>query len=356
MVMPEKPQADLGPDRTVLVVDDNADILAALAPALSKSFNVLVASDAAEAMRIIGNQPIDLLLTDIVMPGMNGLDLADRARSIRPDLRIIYMTGYSEDARHAERPMHGKLIPKPFRPAAMVAEVKSALGLAHELVQPLAAATSYLQAARRFIELGDPGSLERAKGGVESALRQIERSSEIIRRLRDLVTRANPERQPENVAAILEEARGQAILGTSTPGVDIHCRTAPGLPPALVDKIQIQQVLVNIVRNAIEAMRSSPRREITIEATPCSDGEVGIAIVDTGPGIAREIAARLFEPFVTTKADGMGVGLWLCRAIVQAHGGRLWAEPNPDGGTVFRFTIPAALTPPEPSLPLKGGA
>ena len=120
-------------------------------------------------------------------------------------------------------------------------------------------------------------------------------------------------------------------------------RTAPALPPVLVDRVQIQQVIVNLLRNAVEAMEASPRREITIDVAPASDGLVAIGVADTGHGIAQNIAQRLFQPFNTTKAHGMGVGLSLCRSIVEAHGGRLWAEPNPAGGTIFRFTVPVSI-------------
>jgi len=108
-----------------------------------------------------------------------------------------------------------------------------------------------------------------------------------------------------------------------------------------MDKLQIQQVVVNLVRNAIEAMEGSKRRELTISVARTEDGAVGISVIDTGPGIAPDIADRLFQPFVTTKAQGMGVGLSICRSIVEAHGGRLWAEANPEGGSIFRFTLPA---------------
>jgi two-component system, LuxR family, sensor kinase FixL len=117
-------------------------------------------------------------------------------------------------------------------------------------------------------------------------------------------------------------------------------RYAPELPKVSIDKIQIQQVVVNLIRNAIEAMEESQRRELEISAAMLEDGAVGISIIDTGPGIAPEIADRLFQPFVTTKAQGMGVGLSICRSIVESHGGRLWVETNPEGGSNFRFTLP----------------
>jgi len=109
----------------------------------------------------------------------------------------------------------------------------------------------------------------------------------------------------------------------------------------LIDKVHIQQVVVNLMRNAIEAMEGSDRRELTISTEIVEDGLIRISIADTGPGIAPEVSGRLFQPFVTTKAQGMGVGLSICRSIVEAHSGRLWVEANPEGGTIFRFTVPA---------------
>jgi two-component system, LuxR family, sensor kinase FixL len=217
-----------------------------------------------------------------------------------------------------------------------------ASGLSHELNQPLTAATNYLQAARRFLEGGDATLLQRAKAAVESAAAQVRRTGEIIRGLRELVKKSEPERRPENVVTLIEEANGLALINAKERGVTVRFRAAADLPPVLVDKIQIQQVLVNIVRNAVEAMEASPRRELTIEATTAGDDFAAIAVADTGPGIAAEVAERLFKPFVTTKTDGMGVGLSLCRAIVEAHGGMLDAAPNSDGGATFRFTVPVA--------------
>jgi two-component system, LuxR family, sensor kinase FixL len=145
-----------------------------------------------------------------------------------------------------------------------------------------------------------------------------------------------------DVLKLVEEASALALIGAKEHGVAVRFRTAPGLPNVLIDKIQIQQVLVNLVRNAVEAMAASSRRELTIETAPADTKMIHIGVIDTGPGIAQEIADRLFQPFVTTKTQGMGVGLSICRSIVEAHGGRLWTEPNPEGGTIFRFTLPTA--------------
>ncbi len=216
-----------------------------------------------------------------------------------------------------------------------------ASGLAHELNQPLTAASNYLQALRRLMARGDGASLARADGAAEKAVDQVGRAGEIIRRLREFVKKSTPERREENVLTLIEEASGLALIGAREQGVAVRFRTAPDLPPAHVDKVQVQQVLVNIIRNAVEAMQASARRDITIETGLDEDGLIRIAILDTGPGISPEIMERLFQPFVTTKPQGMGVGLSLCRAIVEAHGGRLWAERNPEGGTIFCFTVPS---------------
>jgi len=185
-------------------------------------------------------------------------------------------------------------------------------------------------------------SYERATAAIESAGAQVNRAGQIIRRLREFVKKADGAQQEENVLKLVEEASALALIGAKEHGVKVQFRPAPGIDGALIDKIQIQQVLVNLLRNAVEAMDNSPRRELLVEIAASEPDEVRISVIDTGPGIAPEVAAKLFQPFVTTKPQGMGVGLSICRSIIEAHGGRLWAEPNPEGGTAFRFTIPAA--------------
>jgi two-component system, LuxR family, sensor kinase FixL len=217
-----------------------------------------------------------------------------------------------------------------------------ASGLAHELNQPLTAASNYLQAVRRLLDRGDGSSIDRSKAAVDSAVGQVTRAAEIIRRLRNFVKKSDPERRAEDVLSLIEEASGLALVGAKDREIALRYQTGPRLPPVLVDKIQIQQVMVNLIRNAIEAMAISERRDITIQAINGESNRVDIAVIDTGTGIAQEVSERLFEPFMTTKVNGMGVGLSLCRTIVEAHGGRLWVEPNPDGGSIFRFTVPVA--------------
>ena len=217
-----------------------------------------------------------------------------------------------------------------------------ASSLAHEINQPLTAATNYLQAARLFLAKGDSAALERTSTVIDNSLAQVTRATQIIQRLRDFVRRGETEQRAEDVGNIIEEASGLALIGAKERGVKVQLRALPQLPQVLIDKVQIQQVVVNLMRNAIEAMEGSERRELTISAAMAGEDAVGISVVDTGPGIAPEIADRLFQPFITTKAHGMGVGLSICRSIVEAHGGKLRTEPNPGGGTVFSFTVPTA--------------
>lgn len=210
--------------------------------------------------------------------------------------------------------------------------------LAHELNQPLTAVANYLQAARRLMEQAAPDfvKVKQAVGlGVEQALR----AGMIIRRLRNFVARGETERRSENVSKMLEEACALALVGLKESGVKVDLRF--DAPDALVnvDKIQIQQVLVNLIRNAFEAMADQVRRELVVGSVASGD-LVEVSVADSGPGIASDIGAHLFKPFVTSKPLGLGVGLSICRTIVEAHGGQLWNEPNPSGGTIFRFTLP----------------
>ena len=232
--------------------------------------------------------------------------------------------------------------------------------LAHELNQPLTAAASAVQAARRTLASASPegfdGQPPEVREAMDLAVEQARRAGQIVRRLRDFVARGEADPRLESLPRLVEEAAALALVGAGERGVAVALRVEPGLPPVLADRIQIEQVLFNLMRNALEAMddgepaagsgRDAPRhRELVLSAELAGPGEVEIAVADTGPGLAPEVAGRLFEPFVSTKPEGMGVGLSICRSIVEAHGGRLWAEPNPEGGTVFRFTLPAARPP-----------
>jgi two-component system sensor kinase FixL len=214
--------------------------------------------------------------------------------------------------------------------------------MAHELNQPLTAVTNYLEAGRQLLATG-VGGPERINEMMEKAIAQAQRAGDVIRRLRGFVTKGETERRIRNLNQLVEEALALAFVGARQRGVRASLELDQTLPPVLVDHVQIQQVVLNLVRNAVEAMEQVERRELTIgtRAVP-QQGVAEVIVADTGPGVAPELAGRLFQPFVTTKATGMGLGLSICREIVEAHHGQLTTAPAPSGGTVFRVALPIA--------------
>jgi two-component system sensor kinase FixL len=216
-----------------------------------------------------------------------------------------------------------------------------ASALAHELNQPLSAIANYMKGSRRLLEdKSDPESAM-IRDAVDKAADQSLRAGQIIRRLRDFVSRGETERRIESLKKLLEEASALALVGAKDRGVRVIYEFDPALDHVLADKVQIQQVVLNLVRNAIESMEQSRRRDLMIATERGEDGMAVVKIVDTGTGIAPDIAGQLFQPFVTTKPHGLGVGLSISRTIVESHGGRIAVEPNPEGGTIFRFTLRA---------------
>lgn len=212
-----------------------------------------------------------------------------------------------------------------------------ASALAHELNQPLSAIANYLNGAKRLLARGG-GADPRALEAVDKAVGQALRAGDIIRRLRDFLSRGEGERSVESLSKLVHEACGLALVGATESGVEVRYDLDPHLDRVLVDRIQIQQVLVNLVRNGLESMQGHGRAILTV-ATAIDRDMAVVSVADTGAGLDQSIAERLFQPFVTTKADGMGIGLSISRTIVEAHGGRIWTEPNPDGGAIFRFSV-----------------
>jgi two-component system sensor kinase FixL len=209
--------------------------------------------------------------------------------------------------------------------------------LAHEVNQPLSAMANYVNGARRLLAAGNENAVRQA---LERIGEQAERARQIIRRLRDLSRKGTTERRVENLGATIDEALALALVGTGSR-VHVTIDVAPDARDAVIDKVQVQQVLLNLMRNAVEAMGDLPRRDLTITTTRGGD-RIEVRVADTGPGLAAEVRERLFQPFVTTKPDGMGVGLSVCQTIIESHGGELRAEDGQHGGTVFHFSVPAA--------------
>jgi two-component system, LuxR family, sensor kinase FixL len=216
-----------------------------------------------------------------------------------------------------------------------------ASALAHELNQPLSAISNYMKGSRRILEKSSDPKVGMVQDAMDKAADQALRAGQIIRRLRDFVARGETERRVEDVKKLVEEASALALVGAKDSGVRVRFDLAPGADLVLADKVQVQQVLLNLIRNAIEAMEGCGRRELVIATARAPGNMVAINVADTGTGIAPEISAQLFQPFVTNKAHGTGVGLSISRTIIEAHGGSIAPHPNSGGGTVFSFTLPA---------------
>ncbi len=215
--------------------------------------------------------------------------------------------------------------------------------LAHELNQPLAAIMNYAKAAQRTLETPDaqePPQLRQAAELIEKAAAQAGRAGQIIRRLRDFIEIRHTARAREDLNRVVDDAIALGLIGTADLNVTLRVDLAKGIPPVFIDRIQIQQVLLNLIRNAIEAMQSVARRELSITTALEQPGFVLVSVSDTGPGLDKEIASRLFLPFMTTKETGMGIGLSICRSIIDAHGGHIWASANEEGGVAFLFRLP----------------
>jgi two-component system sensor kinase FixL len=213
--------------------------------------------------------------------------------------------------------------------------------LAHELNQPLSAIANYMKGSRRLLESSTDDLSAKLREAMDKAADQAVRAGQIIRRLRDFVARGESERRVESVKKLVEEASALALVGAKDQGVRVRFHFDPKLDLVLADKVQVQQVLLNLMRNAIEAMETSQRRELIVSTSAAQDDMITVSVSDTGSGIPPEMMSQLFQPFFTTKRHGMGVGLSISRTIVEAQGGKIEVSSNPGGGTIFRFTLGA---------------
>jgi two-component system sensor kinase FixL len=215
--------------------------------------------------------------------------------------------------------------------------------LAHELNQPLSSIANYLKGSYRLLAGSSEPTVQKVRDAMDKAGDQALRAGQIIKRLRDFVARGESERRVENLNKLIEEAAALALVGVKEKAIHVAFRIDPAIDLVLADKVQIQQVLLNLIRNAIESMDESERRDLVVSARFEGDDAV-VAVSDTGPGIAPEVADQLFHPFITTKRHGMGVGLSISRTIIEAHGGRIWVERNEAGGATFKFTLRVATS------------
>lgn len=218
-----------------------------------------------------------------------------------------------------------------------------ASSLAHELNQPLTAIANYCEGARELLARDlDAETVATVREALEEAASESVRAGEIVRRMRDFMSHGSTEHRVEHLPKLITEANALALVGSREHGIEVQVSLDPRADRVFADRVQIQQVLVNLIRNAIEAMHDTRIRSLTITSSLGPAGYVTVSVEDTGTGISESVASQLFQPFITSKEAGMGIGLSICRTIIEAHGGRIWFEPGDDRGTVFRFTLPLA--------------
>ena len=213
--------------------------------------------------------------------------------------------------------------------------------LAHELNQPLSAIANYVQGSSRMMSKFEGEDAVRVQGALQETAKQALRAGDIIRHLREFVTRGNTEKAPEDIRRLVEESGALALVGARELGVKTVFELGGDNSTVLVDRVQIQQVLINLMRNAMEAMRDSERRELLVQIRARPDDMVEVEVADTGTGIPDDIAPQLFQPFVTSKPSGMGIGLSISKRIIESHGGEISVSRNEAGGASFVFTLPA---------------
>jgi PAS domain S-box-containing protein len=230
-----------------------------------------------------------------------------------------------------------------FHAARLTAAGQMAAALAHELNQPLTAIVNSVNAAKRLLARGDRADLVTAQEVTGEAAEQALRASEIIRRLRQFVAGGETEKRLEVLPSMIEEAGGLVLSSIAPLTLHLRFEFDDRARHVLVNRIQIQQVLVNLIRNAFEAMADQESREVTLATKTLDNGMIEVAVADLGPGVPDDISSRLFQPFVSNKHDGMGLGLSISHSIIEAHDGRLTAEQRPEGGSIFRFTVPGGV-------------
>lgn len=254
----------------------------------------------------------------------------------------VYFTGFIRDL--TERQESAERLEEVQSELARLARLNElgemASTLAHELNQPLSAIANYVQGCSRLLSSAQDENMARVRGALDETAKQALRAGDIIRHLREFVTRGETERHPEDIRKLVEEAGALALVGSRERGIKSVFEFGQDTNMVVADRVQIQQVLINLMRNAIEAMRDSERRELVVRIEPAAGDALAVEVSDTGPGIPDEVAPQLFQPFVTSKPGGMGIGLSISKRIIEAHGGEINVSKNEAGGATFRFTLP----------------
>jgi two-component system sensor kinase FixL len=254
----------------------------------------------------------------------------------------IYFTGFIRDL--TEREESAERLEEAQSELARLARLNElgemASTLAHELNQPLTAVANYVQGCIRIADNMQGEAADKMRWALAETAKQALRAGDIIRHLREFVARGVTERHPEDIKRLVEEAGALALVGSREKGIRPVFDFASGEALVLADRIQIQQVLTNLMRNAVEAMQDTERKDLVVRTSARPDGYLELSVSDTGTGISEDVAAQLFQPFVTTKSGGMGIGLSISKRIIESHGGQIGVRKNEDGGATFSFTLP----------------
>lgn len=257
----------------------------------------------------------------------------------------IFFTGFVRDlTERAETEARLQEIQAELARLARINELgEMASTLAHELNQPLAAVANYVQGCRKLAERLEGPLADQITNALDLTAQQTLRAGQIIRHLREFVAHGETARRPEEIKNLVEEAAALALIGSRELGVRTVFNYNGISLMVEVDRVQIQQVLINLIRNAMEAMRESEVRELHVNISNSGRDHIAVEVSDTGPGVSEEMATKLFQPFVSTKAGGMGIGLSISKRIIESHGGELTARRNEQGGATFRFTLPVMV-------------
>jgi two-component system, LuxR family, sensor kinase FixL len=254
----------------------------------------------------------------------------------------IFFTGFIRDL--TEREESAAMLDQARSELARLARLNElgemASTLAHELNQPLSAIANYVQGSRRMLDRLDADIPPALRGALDETAKQALRAGDIIRHLREFVTRGDTDKGPEDIKNLIEEAGALALVGSQERGISSVFDFSGEGGMVMADRVQIQQVLINLMRNAMEAMRESEIKRLTVRTRPVEGRRMQVEVEDTGPGISDEIAPQLFQPFVTSKAHGMGIGLSISKRIIESHGGDLTVSRNAAGGATFSFSLP----------------
>jgi two-component system, LuxR family, sensor kinase FixL len=253
-----------------------------------------------------------------------------------------YYTGFIRDLterQHVEQRMH-ELQEELIHASRLASLGEISSMIAHEANQPLSAAGTYLEIAKELLASADSEARTRGFKALDQATAQIRRVGDTVRRIREFAKKKTPELGLEDINRIVEEANGIAAVGTKDKSIRTKFDLASALPEIMADRIQVQQVVMNLVRNSMEAMTGWPKRDLVLMTRLRDETHIEVAVIDTGPGVSEAVAKSLFTPFMSTKASGTGLGLAICHSIVEAHGGKLWHENTANGGATFKFTLP----------------